>query len=80
MTTGTATMPFPVRLRNPIKIDAYLLGISLTLLLGGLIVLASASISTADNMLPAILFTTSAGRLSRLLLAVSPGSSVCSCP
>ncbi|MDH3441388.1 MAG: FtsW/RodA/SpoVE family cell cycle protein, partial [Gammaproteobacteria bacterium] len=49
MTTASATMPFPARLRNPIKIDSFLLGISLTLLLGGLIVLASASISTADN-------------------------------
>ena len=49
MTTGSATMPFPARLRNPIKIDAVLLGISLTLLFGGLIVLASASISAADN-------------------------------
>ena len=49
MTIGSATMPFPVRLRNPIRIDPVLLGITLTLLLGGLVILASASISTADN-------------------------------
>jgi cell division protein FtsW len=49
MTTNSATMPFPVALKNPIRIDPVLLGIALTLLLGGLVVLASASISTADN-------------------------------
>ena len=49
MTAGSATMPFPARLKNPINVDSFLLGISLTLLFGGLIVLASASISTADN-------------------------------
>jgi len=42
-------MPFPVRLRNPIRIDPVLLGVTTTLLLGGLVILASASISTADN-------------------------------
>jgi len=49
MTIGSATMPFPARLRSAIKIDTVLLGVSLTLLFGGLIVLASASISVADN-------------------------------
>ena len=49
MSTISATMPFPVKLRNPIRIDPVLLAIALTLLLGGLVVLASASISTADN-------------------------------
>ncbi len=49
MTTGSVTMPFPARMKNPIRVDAILLAASLTLLLGGLIVLASASISTADN-------------------------------
>ena len=49
MSIGSATMPFPVQLKNPIRIDPVLLGITLTLLLGGLVVLASASISTAEN-------------------------------
>ena len=49
MTTGSVTMPFPARMRNPIRVDAVLLGVSVALLFGGLIVLASASISTADN-------------------------------
>lgn len=49
MTTGSVTMPFPVRMKNPIRVDGVLLAASLTLLFGGLIVLASASISTADN-------------------------------
>ena len=49
MTTGNATMPFPVELRNPIRLDPVLLAVTLVLLLGGLVVLASASIATADN-------------------------------
>jgi cell division protein FtsW len=50
MTVGSATMPFPVQLKNPIRIDPVLLGIMLSLLLGGLVILASASIATADNV------------------------------
>jgi cell division protein FtsW len=46
---GNVTMPFPVQLRDPIRIDPVLLAVSLTLLLGGMIILASASIATADN-------------------------------
>ena len=49
MTTANTTMPFPVRLRNTIKVDSVLLVASLALLFGGLIILASASISMADN-------------------------------
>ena len=41
MMTANAMMPFPVRLRNTIKVDSILLVASLTLLFGGLIVLAS---------------------------------------
>ena len=43
-------MPFPVRLKTPMQLDPVLLGIGLTLLLGGMIVLASASISVSDNV------------------------------
>ena len=49
MTARSATMPFPVQLRNPIRMDSIMLGLSLTLLLGGLVVLASASISIGEN-------------------------------
>jgi cell division protein FtsW len=50
MSSGNATMPFPVQLRNPVRLDPVLLTVALTLLLGGLVILASASIATADNM------------------------------
>ncbi len=49
MTTKNATMPFPVRLKTELKLDPVLLGIVLTLLLGGLVILASASITISDN-------------------------------
>ncbi len=49
MTTKTVTMPFPVRLRTELKIDPVLTTIVLTLLLGGLVILASASISISDS-------------------------------
>jgi len=42
-------MPFPARLRTELKIDPVLLTIVLTLLLGGFVILASASISISDN-------------------------------
>lgn len=50
MSLHSATMPFPVRLKTPIQIDAVMLLIGLTLLLGGLVILASASIATSDNL------------------------------
>jgi cell division protein FtsW len=49
MSVNSITMPFPARLRTPLRIDPVLFGIALTLLLGGLVILASASISIADN-------------------------------
>ncbi len=49
MTTRTATMPFPARLKTELNLDPVLLTIVLTLLLGGIVILASASISVADN-------------------------------
>jgi len=42
-------MPFPARLRTELKLDPVLLTIASTLLLGGLVILASASITIADN-------------------------------
>jgi cell division protein FtsW len=49
MNISSATMPFPARLKTPLQMDPVLLSIGLTLLIGGLLVLASASISVSDN-------------------------------
>ena len=49
MTLRSATWPFPARIKTELQIDAVLLSIVLALLLGGLVILASASISIADN-------------------------------
>jgi cell division protein FtsW len=49
MTAATRLMPFPARLRTELQIDPILLTIVLTLLLGGFVILASASISISDN-------------------------------
>ncbi len=49
MTIGSVTMPFPARLRTPLQIDHVLLTITLVLLIGGMIILASASISVSDG-------------------------------
>ncbi len=49
MTTRTATWPFPARIKTKLQIDPVLLTIVLALLLGGLVILASASISISDN-------------------------------
>ena len=38
MTARTATWPFPARLRTALQLDPVLLGLILTLLLGGLVV------------------------------------------
>jgi len=42
-------MPFPARLKVPVQFDPVLMTVVFTLLLGGLIILASASISIADG-------------------------------
>ena len=49
MTVSSITMPFPARLKMPLRLDPVLLTLALTLLLGGLIILASASISISDG-------------------------------
>ena len=46
---SSITMPFPVRLRTPLRIDPVMLVIAVALLFGGLVILASASISISDN-------------------------------
>ena len=49
MMTRTATWPFPARIKTKLQIDPVLLTIVLALLLGGMVILASASISISDN-------------------------------
>lgn len=50
MMARTATMPFPVRLKTELKIDTVLLTLVAALLLGGFVILASASISISDKL------------------------------
>ena len=50
MTARSAIMPFPARLRTELKLDSVLLTIVLTLLACGFVILASASITVADNV------------------------------
>ncbi|MGB5491515.1 MAG: putative lipid II flippase FtsW [Woeseiaceae bacterium] len=50
MTTRSITMPFPARLRTTLKIDPVLMTLALALLLGGFVILASASISISDSI------------------------------
>lgn len=45
MSIDSATMPFPARLKARLQPDPVILGLTLLLLFGGLVVLASASIS-----------------------------------
>ena len=49
MSLQSATMPFPARLKTPLQIDPVLFAITIALLLGGLVILASASISISDS-------------------------------
>ena len=49
MSVSSITMPFPARLRTPLQIDPVLLVIAVALLFGGMVILASASISISDN-------------------------------
>ncbi|MDH5303450.1 MAG: putative lipid II flippase FtsW [Gammaproteobacteria bacterium] len=48
--TINAIMPFPAQLRTSFKVDTVLLLIVATLLLGGFVILASASITISDNV------------------------------
>ena len=45
----SATFPFPARLKTSLQFDPVLLTIALTLLFGGLVILASASRTVADS-------------------------------
>jgi cell division protein FtsW len=48
-TSRAASFPFPARLKTELQLDTALLGIALALLLGGFVILASASISISEN-------------------------------
>ncbi len=50
MTVRNATFPFPARLKTSLQFDPVLLTLVLTLLFGGFVILASASISVSDNV------------------------------
>ena len=50
MTVRAVTSPFPARLRTALQLDPVLLGLILTILLAGFVVLASASISVSDSL------------------------------
>ena len=49
MTVRSATWPFPARMKTELQIDPVLLTIVLALLMGGLVILTSASTSISDN-------------------------------
>ena len=46
---SNATMPFPARLKTELRIDPVMMLISVALLFGGFVILASASITVSDN-------------------------------
>ena len=49
MSLQSATMPFPAQLKTRLQLDPMLVAIATTLLLGGLVILASASLSISDS-------------------------------
>ncbi len=49
MTAQNVTMPFPARMKTHLQLDPVLLGLVVALLLGGFVILASASISISDG-------------------------------
>lgn len=69
MSISSATMPFPARLKVPLRLDPVLLTLSLALLLGGLVILASASIAISDGTFGQPFYY-----LERQLLAVAIGT------
>ena len=47
---ASIAMPFPVQIRNRYSLDSLLLGLAVTLLAGGFVILASASMSVSDRL------------------------------
>lgn len=50
MSLQSAIMPFPARLKTPLQIDPVLFTVTVALLLAGLVILASASMSISDSI------------------------------
>jgi cell division protein FtsW len=73
MTARTASMPFPARLRTELQIDSVLLALVLSLLLGGFVILASASISISDNVAGNPFFYVQRQLLAAVIGAVAAG-------
>ena len=69
MTARAASMPFPARLKTELQLDPVLLTLVMALLLGGFVILASASISISDNVADNPFFY-----LQRQLLAAAIGT------
>lgn len=69
MSSLNATMPFPARLKTTLQVDPVLFTLVLALLFGGLVILASASISISENAVGNPFFY-----LQRQLLAAVIGS------
>ncbi len=65
--TARATMPFPARLKTELRIDPVMMLVSMALLFGGLVILASASITVSDNTVGEPFFY-----VERQLLAAAP--------
>ena len=49
MSAGSMTMPFPARLKTQLQVDPVMLSLVMLLLLGGFVILASASISISEG-------------------------------
>jgi cell division protein FtsW len=49
MSLQSVTMPFPAQLKTRLQLDPVLMTVSAALLLGGMVILASASVSISDN-------------------------------
>jgi len=70
MSVNSATMPFPARLKVRFRVDPVLLSLSLALLFGGIVILASASIAISDGNFGQPFYY-----VERQLLAVAIGAS-----
>ena len=73
MSTQSATMPFPARLRTELRLDPALLLIAMTLLLGGLVILGSASITVSDRIAGEPFFYVQRQLIAALIGAVGAG-------
>ena len=73
MTAQTATTPFPARLKTPLVFDPAFVTLVMLLILGGLVILASASISVSDRLVGEPFYYVER-QLLALLLGLAAGS------